>query len=323
MPVAVPVAAGLWPFSVSGCMCSLRGGANGFANGFGSITRPPSLRSDSNSGSSSSRCRASPRKSSKLHLGQIVATQVGDGQFAENIVDDRGRHLDMRVTLNDAVRLEAREQERIHIFFERHAVLQTKRDGDGKAVGHAPEGGPFLVHVEEDFAQSAVLVFAGAQINRVVADARFLRVAGTAIRQPSPIGDIAVDDLFREREPARPAVRLCSSALRASRSGASAMVLSGWLSFEPSRYSALALSISCQLSWYALLTSSMVASWGILIVLEMAPETNGWAAAIIRMWRFRRQERCPILPHLLAQSKIGKCSGRRCGAPSTVIVPQT
>ena len=30
--------------------------------------------------------------------------------------------------------------------------------------------------------------------------------------------------------------------------------------------------------------SSIVASLGMLIVLEMAPEMNGWAAAIILMW---------------------------------------
>ena len=30
--------------------------------------------------------------------------------------------------------------------------------------------------------------------------------------------------------------------------------------------------------------SSTVASLGMLTVLEMAPERNGWTAAIIRMW---------------------------------------
>jgi ribonucleoside-diphosphate reductase alpha chain len=50
------------------------------------------------------------------------------------------------------------------------------------------------------------------------------------------------------------------SASTASAAGASATVLSGWLNFEPSRYRALALSISCQLRWYAFFTSSMVAS---------------------------------------------------------------
>jgi hypothetical protein len=32
------------------------------------------------------------------------------------------------------------------------------------------------------------------------------------------------------------------------------------------------------------LQSSTVASLGMLMVLEIAPEMNGWAAAIMRMW---------------------------------------
>ncbi len=83
------------------------------------------------------------------------------------------------------------------------------------------------------------------------------------------------------------------------------MVLSGWLSLEPSRYKALALIISCQLSRYACLTSSTEASCGILIVFEIAPLMNGWAAAIMRMWDSADRKRLPVLPHLLAQSKMG------------------
>ena len=57
--------------------------------------------------------------------------------------------------------------------------------------------GPFLVHVDEDFAQRAVvLVFAGAQVDLVIADAGLLRVAGPAIRQAAAVGDVAVDDLL-------------------------------------------------------------------------------------------------------------------------------
>ena len=100
----------------------------------------------------------------RLDVSQIMPVQIGDGQFAEDVVDDRGRHLDVRVALDHAVRLEAREQERIHELFQRHAMLQPERDGDGETVGHAAEGGPFLVHVEEDLAERAVLVLAGAQI---------------------------------------------------------------------------------------------------------------------------------------------------------------
>ena len=60
-----------------------------------------------------------------------------------------------------------------------------------------------------------------------------------------------------------------------------------------------------------------------LIVLEIAPDTNGWAAAIIRICDSAERNRWPSFPQRLAQSKTGRCSGLRCGAPSTVIVPQT
>ena len=69
--------------------------------------------------------------------------------------------------------------------------------------------------------------------------------------------------------------------------------------------------------------SSTVASFGMLIVLLIAPEMNGWAAAIMRMWPPCEMKRLPFRPQRLAQSKTGQCSGLRCGAPSTVIVPQT
>ncbi len=68
--------------------------------------------------------------------------------------------------------------------------------------------------------------------------------------------------------------------------------------------------------------SSTVAAFGMLMVFEIAPEMKGWAAAIIRMWLSTDNERRPVRPHGLAQSKTGRCSGFRCGAPSKVIAPQ-
>ena len=64
----------------------------------------------------------------------------------------------------------------------------------------APEGGAFLVHVDEDLAEAAIVEFAGAQIDLVAADDRFLGVALAAVRQlfavvVKPLDD-ALDDLF-------------------------------------------------------------------------------------------------------------------------------
>ena len=55
---------------------------------------------------------------------------------------------------------------------------------------------------------------------------------------------------------------------------------------------------------------------------EMAPEMNGWAAAIILMCPAGAMNRLPVGPHVLAQSKTGRCSSFRHGAPSMVCVPQ-
>jgi hypothetical protein len=63
--------------------------------------------------------------------------------------------------------------------------------------------------------------------------------------------------------------------------------------------------------------SSTVACSGMLMVFEMAPEMNGWTAAIMRTWPSGAIERWPRAG-LNAQSKTGRCSGRRSGVPSMV-----
>src|SRR5579862_9153303 len=66
---------------------------------------------------------------------------------------------------------------------------------------------------------------------------------------------------------------------------------------------------------YALPMSSIVDSSGILIVFEIAPERNGCAAAIILTWPVHAIERPP--PRGASeQSKTGRCSAFRYGAPS-------
>ncbi len=84
------------------------------------------------------------------NMGEIVSAEVGDGELAENVVEDRGRVLDPVVAPNEAGRLEAGEGEGVDVFLERHTVLQAERHGDRKFVHQRPEGGPFLVRVDKN-----------------------------------------------------------------------------------------------------------------------------------------------------------------------------
>jgi hypothetical protein len=60
---------------------------------------------------------------------------------------------------------------------------------------------------------------------------------------------------------------------------------------------------------YASLQSSTVTAFGMLIVLETAPEMKGCTAAIIRRWLSTESARLPVRPHRLAQSKTARCWG--------------
>jgi hypothetical protein len=115
-------------------------------------------------------------------MGEIGAVEIGHRQFAEDVVEDRGRVLDRVVALDHARRLELGEGEGVDEFLERHAVLQADRDRDGEVVHHRPEARAFLVHVDEDLAERAVVVFAGAQVHLVPADIGLLGVALAPLR---------------------------------------------------------------------------------------------------------------------------------------------
>ena len=61
--------------------------------------------------------------------------------------------------------------------------------------------------------------------------------------------------------------------------------------------------------------SSTVDSSGMLIVLLIAPERNGCAAAIMRKWPRQAIDRPPPIG-VSEQSNTGRCSGLSPGAPS-------
>ena len=63
--------------------------------------------------------------------------------------------------------------------------------------------------------------------------------------------------------------------------------------------------------------SAGVVSRGMLTVLEIAPDKNGWAAAIICTCARQAIDRTPFRG-LNAQSNTGRCSSFNSGAPSIV-----
>src|SRR5271166_1881756 len=129
-----------------------------------------------------------------LDVGQVAAVEIGDRQLAEDVVEDRGRHLDRVVAFDNTRRLEPGERERLDELLERHAVLQTHRDRDREIVHQRAEGRAFLVHVDEDLGEPAVLVLAGPQIDLVATDRGLLRIALAPVRQPPALA--ALHHLF-------------------------------------------------------------------------------------------------------------------------------
>jgi antitoxin Phd len=109
-------------------------------------------------------------------------------------------HSALRREQRDTLRRRLREDSAVHFSasssspnrldgigcgsLERHAVLQTHRNRDREIVHQRAEGRAFLLHVDKDFGQSAVLVLAGPQIDLVAADRVLLRVPLAAVRQP-------------------------------------------------------------------------------------------------------------------------------------------
>ena len=65
---------------------------------------------------------------------------------------------------------------------------------------------------------------------------------------------------------------------------------------------------------YASSMSPTVESCGMLTVLEIAPERNGWTAPIIVMWPAGLIARSPT-----ATSKTGRSASRSPGAPTIVL----
>ena len=137
------------------------------------------------------------RRAIWLDVGEIGTVEVGHGQFAEDVVEDRRRVLDRVVALHHAGWFKPGEGEGVDELIQWNAILEADRDGDGEVVHHRAEASAFLVHVDEDLTELAVLIFPGAEVHFVTTDDGFLRVASAALWHPlAAFGDLFDDDLF-------------------------------------------------------------------------------------------------------------------------------
>ncbi len=79
------------------------------------------------------------------------------------------------------------------------------RNRDGEIVHQRAEGAALLVHVDENFADPAVRIFADVQIDLVVTDDRFLPIALAPMGQALALFDALnpLDDFFGDRRGTR------------------------------------------------------------------------------------------------------------------------
>ena len=205
----------------------------------------------------------------------------------------------MSFVVGPARRLVAHVLELLAQVLQRHAVLQGERNGCRKRIHQARDGRAFLRHLDEDFAWLAVVVEAHRDVAFVAADGELVgersalvgQAGGaSACRRPSP------------RSSWRPCP--CSGAALSS--------------IRRGRWPRLSVPIATTRGTLPPM-SSTVDSSGMLIVFEIAPETNGCTAAIMRMWPRYWMERVPFWA-LKLQSNTLMCSSLRCGAPSMVPV---
>jgi hypothetical protein len=157
-------------------------------------------------------------------MGEIEAAHVAHREFAEHVVEDRGRHLDRVVALH-----RARGSKRVKVKASTYSSSGTPycRPSEiaiAKLFMKRAQRRAFLVHVDEDLAEAAVVVFAGAQIDLVAADHGLLGVALAAVGQLLALArDDALDDALddsrrdaRARRGLREAPRPSSSSSSSS-----------------------------------------------------------------------------------------------------------
>lgn len=213
---------------------------------------------------------------------QIVTTQIGHSQLAEDVVKNGCCILDRIVTHHHASGLKTGEGECVYVFFKRHAVLQAKRDRDREVVHQRAECSAFLVHVDEDLADAAIFVLTGCQVHFVATNGSLLSVALAAVWQLFTVTDSALNDALNNT--------LCNSFRTCSLwlcedviNGVFCIILIVFQQLSVQRLRQLGTIAVKRVSFkaklpgehVASLQSSTLAVFAMLMVLEIAPEMNG------------------------------------------------
>ena len=58
-------------------------------------------------------------------------------------------------------------------------MLESEGNRDRKTVHQTSKGGSLFMHIQENFSQSSIFVFAGSEIDFVTSDNRLLGIAGS------------------------------------------------------------------------------------------------------------------------------------------------
>ena len=182
-----------------------------------------------------------------LNMRQIVAAEIRHRQFAEDIIEDRRRHLDGVIAL-DLPGGSNRVKVKASTTPPAARRIAGRWRPRWRSCSSRAEGGAFLVHVDEDLAEPAVLVLAGPQIDLVAADNGLLGIALAAVGR---LGRARAYDSSRRSFSTTRSMRVRRRRVTSTTSSSVFLVLDqlareGWLSLEPSRYRALAFSASAR-----------------------------------------------------------------------------
>jgi hypothetical protein len=129
---------------------------------------------------------------------KVVAAEIGNGELAKDVVEDRGRVFDLFVSLDRAG------------SSNRMAVNASTNPSSGtpccrpsgtaiaKLFIQRPEGRALLVHVDENLAEATIGIISCSEVDLLTADARLLGVA------VAPVGEALALRKLGDRRGGRP-----------------------------------------------------------------------------------------------------------------------